>query len=79
MNLPREIKESADWRQNQSGGMENVLMSKMEQVQYFKETLKATGSHHLVENTRNFFWGSGCFYNSDLIMFRNYPGKNTLG
>lgn len=79
MAIAREIKDSPQWREKQIEIMTDIIKAKMEQVLPFKELLKSTGSHHLVENSRNYFWACGCTYNSDLIFIRNYPGQNNMG
>lgn len=79
MNIAREIPDSTEWRQVQRETMTNIIKSKMEQVPAFKNKLKDTGTHHRVENSRNYYWACGCTYNSDLIYRRQYPGQNTMG
>lgn len=79
MSIARELKVTPEWRNKQQDVMLEIIKAKMEQVKPFAEALKATTTHHIVENSRNSFWAAGCTYNSDLIFRRNYPGKNIMG
>lgn len=79
MAIGKRIPLTADWQTKQLSVMEEILRLKLEQVPAFSKELKATENHHLVENTRLFFWGSGTYFNAPYIFTKNYPGRNNLG
>lgn len=79
MAIGKRIPLTAGWQTKQLGVMEEILRLKLEQVPAFAKELKASDNHHLVENTRSFFWGSGTYFNAPYIFTKHYPGRNNLG
>lgn len=79
MNQGKEYSDNEDWLGQRLPLMESLVRHKLEQVPIFADTLRSTGSHLLVENTFNPFWGSGCTFQSPLVWNASYPGQNHLG
>lgn len=79
MYIGKKIKTTREWDNMQLSVMEEILRMKMEQVPDFRDCLKSTANHTLVENTSSFFWGAGTSYNADCIYSKNYLGHNHLG
>lgn len=74
------MKITKDWRtKKQLSVMEEIIYLKYDQVPEFSECLKATSNHHLVENARCAYWGSGTAYNDISIYEGNYAGRNHMG
>lgn len=79
MEEGRDIQEDEEWLISRLLLMESLVRHKFEQVPIFADTLRSTGSHHLVENTLNSFWGSGCSFSSPLVWNATYQGQNHMG
>lgn len=79
MAIGKRAPITKEWQSIQLLVMEEILRMKLEQVPQFERELKSTSNHHLVENARSHFWGSGTYYNAPSIYSRNYPGQNHMG
>lgn len=77
--IGKRIEVNEEWLSSQLTVMEEILRLKIEQVPAFADQLHASESHHLVENTRCPFWGSGTPFNASSVFTRSYPGANNLG
>lgn len=75
----KRVLPNEEWLRLQLGVMEEIVQMKYEQVPAFQAELRATESHHLVENARCSFWGAGTAYSAPSIFSRSYPGFNHLG
>lgn len=78
-NDAKEITDNKEWLDKRLPLMERLIRHKFEQVPVFADLLRMTGSHVLVENTFNLFWGSGCPFKSPLVWTSAFPGQNHLG
>lgn len=78
-NDAKEITDNQEWLDKRLSLMERLIRHKYEQVPVFADLLRMTGSHVLVENTFNLFWGSGCPFKSPLVWSSSFPGQNHLG
>lgn len=79
MFIGKGIQTNREWDNMQLQVMEEILRIKLEQVPEFKECLKSTDNHTLVENTSSSYWGAGTSYNAECIFSKCFPGKNHLG
>lgn len=79
MAIGKRAPITKEWQSVQLLEMELILRAKLEQVPQFEKELKSTTNHHLVENARSHFWGSGTYYNAPSIYSKNYPGLNHMG
>lgn len=77
--IGKRIEVNEEWLSTQLTTMEEILRLKLEQVRVFADQLHASETHHLVENTRCPFWGSGTPFNASSVFTRSYPGANNLG
>lgn len=75
----KSYQDDQEWIRKREGVMEELLQYKLEQDLAFKEALKHLANLMLVENTWNWFWGSGCPWVSDAIWFKQFKGQNRLG
>lgn len=79
MYIGKGIQSTREWDSLQLQTMEEILRIKLEQVPEFRDCLKSTANHSLVENTSSSYWGAGTTYNAESIFNNCYPGKNHLG
>lgn len=75
----KEITDDDEWLVQRVPLMERLIRHKFEQVPVFADLLKRTGSHVLVENTFNNFWGSGCPFKAPQVWNKTFLGQNHLG
>ena len=62
--------EDPYWKDKKLAFMEEIIRCKLEQHDFIRQTLSASGDRHIVEmNDNDEFWGWG----------RNHDGKNELG
>lgn len=61
------------------GVMENLIRHKEDQCPMFRETLRRTTNHRLVENTWSPFWGTACNFVAPCVWDCTFKGANNLG
>lgn len=71
--------EDDEWSQKKVGLMEQLLRHKYDQVPIFRDMLRNTESHYLVENTWSDFWGSACPFVCNAVWDGTFRGQNHLG
>lgn len=71
--------EDPSWRERKFGIMESILRHKIEQVPVFREMLRQTNNHKLVENSWSFVWGTACPFRAPCVWDGSYRGHNHLG
>lgn len=79
MNLGREITPNIDWLNKRINVLERLVKEKQDQVPIFREMLRKTGSHRLIENSWSQFWGSGCNFLAEVLWDGTYKGQNNFG
>lgn len=73
------IWEDRNWENTKLSIMEQMIRFKADQVPIFRDLLKFTGTHKLVENSWHFFWGTGCGFLANQVWAGNYRGGNHHG
>lgn len=71
--------ENLAWATQKLTVMENLLRHKEDQCSAFRNTLRSTDGHALVENTWNTYWGSGCQFACEAVWKLQFKGANNLG
>lgn len=71
--------EDPSWHEAKFGIMESILRHKIDQVPAFREMLRLTTNHKLIENSWSFVWGSACPFLAPCILDGSYRGHNHLG
>lgn len=71
--------DNPEWINCREALMERLLREKADQVHNFRVTLKKTDRHHLVGNSFNSLWGSGCPFLHDAVWEGSFKGRNLMG
>lgn len=71
--------EDPEWREKKFRIMETILRHKVEQVVPFREMLRQTTNHKLIENSWSFIWGTACPFHAPCVWDGSYRGHNNLG
>lgn len=79
MNLGKGVTGNVDWINKRVGVMERLVRHKEDQVPIFREMLRKTTNHRLIENSWSHFWGSGCNFLADVLWDGTYKGQNNFG
>lgn len=73
------FREDQEWLCKRLDILEQLVRVKFEQCPIFRDTLKRTYGHRLVENTWSHFWGSFCPFMHDALWDETYKGLNHFG
>lgn len=73
------ITEDPEWREKKFRVMESIIRHKIEQVPIFRDTLRQTSNHKLIENSWSFVWGTGCPFRAPCVWDGSYKGYNHMG
>lgn len=79
MNIMRFFRDDAEWANKRIRVMEGLIKHKVEQCQVFKDALLFSGTHTIIENTWNSYWGSGCAFDCEAVWSKCFPGQNEMG
>lgn len=79
MALAKHLREDYNWAAQKFTVLERLVKHKAEQVPLFFDLLKKTGSHRLIENSWDKFWGSGCPFAVNCVWYGGFPGQNHFG
>lgn len=77
--MTKNSKLDDDWIDNRFSIMEGIIRHKEDQVPVFKQMLKLTNNHRLVENSTNEVWGSACPFQSPAVWNGTFRGQNLFG
>lgn len=76
MNHCKNMKENQLWYEKKTGVMERLIRLKEDQVPIFRDTLRQTINHKLVENSWSPFWGSACNFLEPCVWDGTFRGQN---
>lgn len=79
MSLCKDVTEDRAWLDKRISVMERLIKHKEDQVPVFRDMLRKSTNHRLIENSWSYFWGSACPFRADVLWDGTFKGQNNFG